>query len=87
MDATFLLSALDRIDSVFGIFYEPHGYEVPAEDGGLGVGKEDGEQFREGLAELLQKRVAARERRDWATADAVRDEIHALGYAVKVRWL
>lgn len=85
VDASFLLSALDRMDSVFGIFYEPSGYEAArgGVDGGAGDG--DGEALPEAMEELLAKRLAARESKDWATADAVRDEITALGYAVKVR--
>lgn len=83
VDAKLLLSALDRMDSVFGIFYEPSGYEGGGGDDTEGAGG-DGE-LPQGMAELLAKRLAARESKDWATADAVRDEITALGYAVKVR--
>lgn len=83
-DAKYLLSALDRMDSVFGIFYAPAGYDAGKGGGGDG----DGElgELPEVMAELLARRHAARESKDWATADAVRDEIKALGYAVKVRW-
>lgn len=87
-DAKYLLSALDRMDSVFGIFYEPTGYEAAknADGGGGGSGESTAEgELPEIMAELLAKRLAARESKDWATADAVRDEIKALGYAVKVR--
>lgn len=82
-DAKYLLSALDRMDSVFGIFYEPARY-----DAGKGAGGDsEGElvELPEVMTELLARRLAARENKDWATADAVRDEIKALGYAVKVR--
>jgi len=34
------------------------------------------------LEELLVKRAAAKKNRDWATADAIRDEIKAAGYAI-----
>ena len=83
MDARFLLSALDKMDSVFGIFYEPSGF-------GIGSGGSNSEvevevrELPDGMAELLERRLLARESKDWATADAVRDEIQALGYAVKV---
>ena len=83
-DATYLLSALDRMDSVFGIFYEPAGYET-AGGGSGGSGGEGADEVPEEMAALLARRLAARENKDWATADAVRDEIKALGYAVKVR--
>lgn len=87
VDAKYLLSALDRMDSVFGIFYEPAGYGADKNaDGGGGNGEsaEEGGGMPEIMTELLAKRLAARESKDWATADAVRDEIKALGYAVKV---
>ncbi|CAM9327264.1 unnamed protein product [Pylaiella littoralis] len=84
-DAEYLLSALDRMDSVLGIFYEPAGYEAArnADGGGGGESAGDGGGLPEIMAELMAKRLAARESKDWATADAVRDEIKALGYAVK----
>lgn len=85
--ARFILSALDRIDRVFGIFYEPFGFEPPSGDSGAGDDGEGAEKgdLSEAMVDLLARRLAARESKDWATADAVRDEIKALGYAVKVR--
>lgn len=71
------------MDEVFGIFYEPSGYGA-GEDGG-GKGEAGAGELPALMAELLARRFAARESKDWATADAVRDEIKALGYAVKVR--
>ncbi|GGM15157.1 cysteine--tRNA ligase [Nakamurella endophytica] len=35
------------------------------------------------LTELLQERTAARARRDWAAADAIRDKLSAAGFAVE----
>ncbi|CAN0490822.1 unnamed protein product [Laminaria digitata] len=70
------------MDSVFGIFYEPAGYEA-AGGGSGGGGGEGADEVPEEMAELLARRLAARESKDWATADAVRDEIKALGYTVK----
>lgn len=72
------------MDSVFGIFYEPAGYEAANTGGGSGGDSEEAD-LPEEMAELLARRLAARENKDWATADAVRDEIKALGYSVKVR--
>ena len=37
----------------------------------------------EGAAELLERRATAREARDWATSDALRDELAALGVEVR----
>lgn len=72
------------MDSVFGIFYDPPRFEGVS-GGGDTVGEEGKGDVPEAMAELLKRRLAARESKDWATADAVRDEIRALGYAVKVR--
>lgn len=80
VDARFLLSALDKMDSVFGIFYDP-----PSFEGGDTIGEAGTGDLPEAMTELLKRRLAARESKDWATADAVRDEIRDLGYAVKVR--
>ncbi|CAN0414080.1 unnamed protein product [Ectocarpus sp. 12 AP-2014] len=82
VDAKYLLAALDRMDSVFGIFYEPAGYEAANTGGGSGGDGEEAD-LPEGMEELLARRLAARENKDWATADTVRDEIKALGYSVK----
>lgn len=71
------------MDLVFGIFYEPAGFEPPRVGGDAG-GDAGGGELPEAMAELLQRRRAARDSKDWATADAVRDEIQALGFAVKV---
>lgn len=84
VDAKYLLAALDRMDSVFGIFYEPAGYEAANTGGGSGGDAEEAD-LPEEMTELLARRLAARENKDWTTADAVRDEIKALGYSVKVR--
>ena len=83
MDARFLLSALEKMDSVFCIFYEPSGFGVASGGSNSGVEVEVRE-LPEGMAELLERRLLALESKDWATADTVRDEIQALGYAVKV---
>ena len=36
-----------------------------------------------GIEELVARRQSAREARDWATADALRDELSALGVVVE----
>ena len=35
------------------------------------------------VVEIAEKRQAARQARDWAAADAARDELKALGWVVK----
>ena len=35
------------------------------------------------MTELVQQRADAKKAKDWATADAIRDKITALGYTVK----
>ena len=54
---------------------------------GSGGGGDGVDEVPEEMAALLARRLAARESKDWATADAVRDEIKELGYTVKVRQL
>ena len=35
------------------------------------------------MTELVEKRAAAKKAKDWATADAIRAELTAMGWAVK----
>jgi cysteinyl-tRNA synthetase len=43
----------------------------------------DQAQLPEGAAELLERRAAARAARDYATSDALRDELAAIGVEVR----
>jgi cysteinyl-tRNA synthetase len=45
--------------------------------------EEAGGELPPGAAELLERRAAAREARDFATSDALRDELAALGVEVR----
>ena len=45
--------------------------------------KEDKAEIEPELAELLEQRKAARAAKDWATADAIRDKLAAMGITVK----
>ncbi|MBR2223438.1 MAG: hypothetical protein IJ973_03845 [Christensenellaceae bacterium] len=47
----------------------------------LREGEEDG--IPEEIKKLAEERAAARKNRDWARADALRDEIKAKGYELK----
>jgi cysteinyl-tRNA synthetase len=50
---------------------------------GLELGAEPrGTELAEPLRALLERREAARKAKDWALADALRDEIHAAGYEI-----
>jgi cysteinyl-tRNA synthetase len=49
----------------------------------LAVAEEAEEPLAEDLAALLEQRVAAREARDWAASDRLRDELAAQGIAVE----
>ena len=49
----------------------------------LGVGAPEEAPLPEGAADLLARRVAARAEKDWATADALRDQLAAMGVNVK----
>eukprot|EP00953_Heterococcus_sp_UTEX-ZZ885_P027688 14824-Heterococcus_DN1.PRE.3 len=78
--ATQLLQALDKIDSVLGIFYQPPGSEAGPDNT-----VEDGEtgSISAEVTALLEQRAAAKAAKDWAAADSVRAAITALGYSVK----
>lgn len=74
--------ALDRMDEVFGIFYA-----VPTPGGGASAAADagdasDGDAPPE-IMDLVAQRAAAKAARDWATADALRDEATARGYALR----
>ncbi len=49
----------------------------------LGVMEEDAEQLEPELAAMLDERVAARARRDWATSDHLRDELAERGIVIE----
>ena len=51
--------------------------------GALGMAVEGAEAGDVGIEELVARRQSAREARDWATADALRDELSALGVVVE----
>ncbi|KAG5191041.1 Cysteinyl-tRNA synthetase [Tribonema minus] len=65
--------ALDKMDSVLGVFYEPPGYEPEGGQGG-----EEG-----GAVEIPPDRAAAKAAKDWSSADAARAAITARGFAIK----
>lgn len=45
--------------------------------------KEEDDTLPENVQEMLDKRAEARRSKDWATSDALRDELRGLGYEVK----
>jgi cysteinyl-tRNA synthetase len=49
----------------------------------LGAPVAEATPLPEGAAELLERRAAARAAKDWATSDALRDELAALGVEVR----
>ncbi|MBQ4446872.1 MAG: cysteine--tRNA ligase [Clostridia bacterium] len=66
------LAAIERFDSVLSLDLmkaEPEAEEAPAED-------------LSRLEELLVRRAEAKKAKDWATADAIRDEVKAAGYMI-----
>jgi cysteinyl-tRNA synthetase len=64
------LAALDRMNSVLGVFER----NAP-------VGTDDGLEAK--VKALLERRAAARAAKNWADSDKVRDELAALGVAIK----
>ena len=74
--------ALTKMDKVFGIYYE-----VPKENGTNDV---DGDSASgdEGIVpdevmDLVAKRSAAKDAKDWELADSLRSKITELGFTVK----
>jgi len=49
----------------------------------LGVMEDDAEQLEPELAAMLDERVAARARRDWATSDHLRDALAERGIMIE----
>ena len=73
--------ALEKMDQVFGIFYT-----VPeTEEDGEAKSKaaEDDDTVPDEVLELVSRRSAAKEAKDWELADGLRSRITELGFAVK----
>jgi cysteinyl-tRNA synthetase len=77
--------ALDEMDRVFGIFYH-----VPSERNGEddresvnGESEVDASIIPEEVMDLVNKRSAAKDAKDWELADSLRSKITALGFSVK----
>ena len=74
--------ALEKMDEVFGIFYE-----VPAtEEGGPEAAAENGAAAAAPPPEILDlvaRRTAAKEAKDWELADSLRAEVAKRGFAIE----
>jgi cysteinyl-tRNA synthetase len=70
-------TALDKMDQVFGIFYDVPLTEVEME----ASYQED--EVPEEVLELVSQRSAAKDAKDWELADSLRSRISELGFAVK----
>ncbi|MDT7857944.1 cysteine--tRNA ligase [Rubrivirga sp. S365] len=68
---------LDRVNALLGVVRSEYG--EPA--GGADAGADD-DKLRKQVEDLLVERMVAREQKDWASADAVRDELDRLGVKV-----
>ena len=71
-NACAILSFLEEINGVLGIFYEI-----------VGEGDEKGADLPPELETLFQRRLQARQDRDWNLADQLRDELGAAGVEVR----
>ncbi|KAF6001693.1 hypothetical protein F1559_001674 [Cyanidiococcus yangmingshanensis] len=76
-DSSAILALLDHIDSVFGIFYEPQLAQQPDSENKSETG------IPIEVTELVQRRADARARKDFAMADALREELHMHGFTVR----
>jgi len=74
--------ALDKMDQVFGIYYE-----VPKEKGVENDDKDGGDDtdlsVPDDVMDLVSQRTAAKDAKDWELADSLRAKITELGYSVK----
>ena len=64
-EATAIIEAIEKIDSVLGILEESD-QQIPAE-----------------IAELAEQRKQAKLSKDWATADAIREKVIAMGFTIE----
>jgi len=64
---------------VIGVFYDVPGYDKEPEGGDSCEGAEAPAE----LLEMLAKRNEAKEAKDWAKADEIRDAIKAQGFIIK----
>merc|ERR1712087_183510 len=71
--------AMDQMDKVFGIFYE-----VPDVSGVESqASTEDDSEIPAEVVALVEERTAAKDAKDWSSADSLRDRIKELGFAIK----
>jgi cysteinyl-tRNA synthetase len=73
--------AIQKMDQVFGIFYE---VPVSAEESkDLATRDEESATIPGEVLDLVSKRTAAKEAKDWELADSLRKRITELGFAIK----
>ncbi|TVP72241.1 MAG: cysteine--tRNA ligase [Gemmatimonadales bacterium] len=75
-DAAAGLAALHSMDRVLGLL---EAASAAQEEGSAADGREREEEFRAWVEERIRQRTEAREARDWARADALRDELGEAG--------
>ena len=76
-EAGACLEQLRAVDAVLGVL------DLDGGDGGDGEAKAEGEAVPAEVMELVEQREAARKARDFATADALRDQVKEMGYAIE----
>jgi len=76
-EARKVLAALERMDAVLGIFYDPPSVEGGAEGGGEegGPGVVTVAELPAEAQELVRRRGEAKERKEWGEADKCREEL------------
>jgi cysteinyl-tRNA synthetase len=72
-------AAMDRMDQVFGIFYTVPGSEQEEENNK----NSSVAQVPDDVMELVGRRTAAKDAKDWELADSLRARITELGFVVK----
>ena len=71
------VSFLDRVNALLGVVRSEYGEGAVADEGGA-----EDDAFAARVEALLADRTEARAAKDWARADAIRDEIDGLGVVV-----
>jgi cysteinyl-tRNA synthetase len=62
---------------------ESWGVAVDLKNGVLSISKPDGGDLTQRIEQLIETRTEARARKDWAESDRIRDELAAMGIAIK----
>eukprot|EP00585_Thalassiosira_rotula_P007007 CAMPEP_0196150744 /NCGR_PEP_ID=MMETSP0910-20130528/32341_1 /TAXON_ID=49265 /ORGANISM="Thalassiosira rotula, Strain GSO102" /LENGTH=293 /DNA_ID=CAMNT_0041413939 /DNA_START=36 /DNA_END=917 /DNA_ORIENTATION=- len=79
-----VLKALDKMDKVFGIYYDvPKLKGEESDEDGANEGEDGVLSVPNDVMDLVAQRSAAKDAKDWELADSLRSKITELGFSVK----